>query len=70
MRQPEADEHHVVTTVRHPGEQIGLNKAHPFVIYPLVTARHIQALVQVIRGEIPVVGNLLIEEPLESFTVS
>ncbi len=30
MREPEADENHVITAVRRPGEQIGLNEAHPF----------------------------------------
>jgi hypothetical protein len=34
VREPEADEHHVISAVRHPGEQIGLNEAHPFAANP------------------------------------
>jgi len=30
VREPETDENHVVTAVRRPGEEIGLNEAHPF----------------------------------------
>jgi hypothetical protein len=34
VREPEADENHVITAVRRPGEQIGLNEAHPFTADP------------------------------------
>ena len=34
MREPKAEEDYVVTTVRLPGEEIGLNKAHPLVTDP------------------------------------
>jgi hypothetical protein len=30
VREPKAEENHVISTVRRPGEQIGLNETHPF----------------------------------------
>jgi hypothetical protein len=30
VREPEADENQVITALRRPAEQIGLNEAHPF----------------------------------------
>ena len=120
MREPEADENHVITAVRRPGEEIGLDKTHSIVSDPgrrdgehfrgrihggdlrgmteklagpcsgtagefehasgrperlkrfghLVAAGKIQALAKVARGQGAVVGDLLIEEPLEFLTTS
>lgn len=115
-----AEEDHVVAAVGLPGEQVGLNEAHPLVadagcrdgehlrgrvdsgdlarvaeqvagphagtagklkhaaVWPkcikrlghFVAAGKVQALVQIVCGQGPVVGALLIEERAEFFTVA
>jgi hypothetical protein len=34
VREPESEEDHVIAAVRHPGEKIGLDEAHPVIARP------------------------------------